>query len=62
MFFLNWDENMVSNDAKMGGIINMVGGRSRTHLDFDYLGRGKIRFTTAEGKLMLTNPTVKIKN
>lgn len=52
---------MVSNDAKIGGIINIVDGRNRTHLDFDW-PVAKIRFTGAKGEFTLKNSTVKIEN
>ena len=32
---------MVTNVSKIGEIINMVGGKNRTQLDFDYLGGGQ---------------------
>lgn len=41
IFFLKWDEDTVSNDATIGGIVSMLGGTNRISLDFAYLGSGQ---------------------
>lgn len=52
---------MVLNDVKIGGIINIVDGRNRIYLDFDWLVV-KIRFIGVKGEFIFKNLIVKIEN